>query len=226
MSECWGQRKDEGLGDGVTNRYWTQDLKSGWRWTCQGNGGKSSKIQEKMTLTNSCIFPFYQSSMTEGKYVQTYKISKILLPMNPFIEAIRRWDSPKWRDKNKRDEYTDPGTGVFNIRGNWNPQDGVWERAQIFTAQHTAWAISPDWSRSEDSTETTSKDKIYRLLDVFQQTKKQFIFLAWQFMLKSWWVHRTLSKGRKLNEKGKAHGCAVNNTGGGEGRSRFTVVSP
>ena len=34
MSECWGQGKDEGLGVGRTNRYQTEDLKSGRCWTC------------------------------------------------------------------------------------------------------------------------------------------------------------------------------------------------
>lgn len=50
------------------------------------------------------------------------------------------------------------------------------ERAQNFTAQHTARAISPDWSRSEDPAETTSKDKTYRLLDALLRTASDLYF--------------------------------------------------
>lgn len=74
----------------------------------------------------------------EEKHVQASKISKILLPINRFIEAIGRCDSPKGRDRNKRDEYTDPGNGVFifNIRGKWNLQDGIRESSEFYSSAH------------------------------------------------------------------------------------------
>lgn len=52
----------------------------------------------------------------------------------------------------------------------------AYERAQNFTAQHRARAISPDWSLSEDPAETTSNDKIYKLLDALQQTESDLYF--------------------------------------------------
>lgn len=81
-------------------------------------------------------------------------------------------------EKSTKAQETDYLTQEVN---GMNLQD-VQEKALTIMPLHKVWVLNPDWS-TEDSIETTPKDKTSRNACCSQQTEKQFIILAWQFAM-------------------------------------------